>query len=294
MSQKTKRGSRKRKVDRTEVETHSIVEACTTVEEQSAFNNEEQEALARQQQVFLDEAAGLSGGKVCKESVQALSKEVLAKCAEQMHGADYEEYLQQLMELLGTASANSSEGVPVAQLAEKHRPHVQVVRREWEEKFLHEVSGCERPCMNAAAGECFVDKMLEYTGGGGKSFAMCEFYTPSVYADIEERGWTWPSTMHPCILCLRSMIFSKMMQARCQQIAVPPCVNFGLIGNIVEVPGEYCADNCFIGRADSYEGVSVPVVMPLFNNYRVEVRNGIHHVVQQLPYPGDSSNLFFF
>lgn len=296
MSTKTKRTNRKRKAEQVKVDEQNVQAVCDKVKEHYAFDSNEEQDLSRQQKMFVEEAIALAGGKekADQANIKALSKAVLEKCGDQLHRGDYEEYLQQLLVLLGSASSNANTGTCMDATVERHRPHVHIVTREWEEKFMHEVSGCERPCMNAATGECFVHKLLAYMGTTTPPFAMCEFYVKSVYEDIEARGWVWPTTQHPCIFCVRSMIFSQMMQVRCQKMTIPPSVNFGIIGNIVNVPGEYCAENCFIGRGDSYEGVTVPVVMPLFHHFRIEKRNGLSHVIQDLPYPGDNSNVFFF
>merc|ERR1712070_1001892 len=56
------------------------------------------------------------------------------------------------------------------------RSNVSMVRREWEERFMHEPSGCERACVNKSSHTCFAS-LIENHGILDPNFALCEFYT---------------------------------------------------------------------------------------------------------------------
>lgn len=88
-------------------------------------------------------------------------------------------------------------------------------------------------------------------------------------------GWIWPAVRRPCLLCLRNMIFSQLLNVRCNNLSVLTSVCYANIGNFVGVPGEYCVENVFVSRCDVYEGVSVPIVIPSVGDYEVCCVNGI-------------------
>jgi len=79
--------------------------------------------------------------------------------------------------------------------------------RKWEEKFLHEPTGCERPCANAASGTCFAS-MLKTGQINDRMLTLCEFYVPMEYEKIRASGWIWPKEIKPCLLCLRADMFA--------------------------------------------------------------------------------------
>ena len=173
------------------------------------------------------------------------------------------------------------------------RSNISMVRREWEERFLHEPSGCERPCCNKASNTCFAS-LIENHGVLDPNFALCEFYTEKEYTEIEQNGWCWPEAVKPCLLCLRNMIFYQLIQTRCSNNQVLASVNYAPIGNLVGVPGEYCAENCCVSRPDRHEGLLVPVVVPNVMDYKVIMRAGVRHLQQLLPLPGSFRSTFFF
>ena len=59
--------------------------------------------------------------------------------------------------------------------------------RAYEEGFLHEASGCERPCINSASQSCFAS-LIESNAVLDPSFALTEFYLPDEYKQIEKSG----------------------------------------------------------------------------------------------------------
>ena len=165
--------------------------------------------------------------------------------------------------------------------------------RKWEEQFLHEPTGCERPCVNFASGCCFAGSLQ--TGElSDLTLTLCEFYVPAEYERIKAAGWDWPKEAKPCLLCLRVEIYSRFIETRCNALSCVESINYATIGNIVGEPGEYTADTCFLSRPDRYEGVLHPVVVPTVFDYGILLVNGSRHLKQRLPYPGDANSSFFF
>ena len=140
----------------------------------------------------------------------------------------------------------------------EHRP-LSINRREYEERFMHEPSGAERPCANGVTnGTCFASYILN-NGVRDPNFTLCEFYDATEYARIERNGWVWPTTTNVCILCLRAEIFSQFMNTRCSGSGVCSAVNYSPIANVVGEKGEYTPSSCFLSSSQRYEGVFDPV-----------------------------------
>ena len=170
---------------------------------------------------------------------------------------------------------------------------VTILDRKWEDKFLHEPTGCERPCANSASGTCFASTLK--TGQvNDRKLTLCEFYVPTAYEQIRAGGWIWPKEVKPCLLCLRAEIYSKFLETRCNANGCAEDVNYATIGNIIGEPGEYDADSCFVSRPDLYEGVLHPVVIPTIHDYQIFVRNGNRHLQQLHAQPECETPSFFF
>ena len=158
---------------------------------------------------------------------------------------------------------------------------------------MHEPVGSERHCRNWLSRSCFAG-LLESNGVKDPSFGLCEFYTEPELVDIQNSGWVWPTGARLCILCLRAEIHTRFMAARCNNQRVVSNVAYSPIANIVEEEGEYCVESCFVSDPDRYEGVMEPVVIPTVHDYTVYRANGVRHLKQLLPKPGDVKSNFFF
>lgn len=170
---------------------------------------------------------------------------------------------------------------------------VTLVSRTWEDRFLHEPSGCERPCVNFSSRQCFAGCIK--TGQiSDPNLTLCEFYTPVEYEEIKASGWVWPKETKPCLLCLRCEIYSRFIETRCNANGCVENVNYATIGNIVGEPGEYVTESCFVSRPDRYEGVLHPVVIPTVYDYEIVLANGNRTLKQRLAYPEDAIPSFFF
>lgn len=204
--------------------------------------------------------------------------------------------LNQLSQFLMTSPKNTLT-TPVALKCQLKAAETTIVSRKWEEKFMHEPTGYERPCFNSISNNCFAST-IPCNGVIDKSFGLCEFYTETEYEEIKANGWKWPQQQRLCILCCREQAFRNFVEVRCGAKAVLDTVVFTKIGNIIDQPGEYCKESCFMSSSSVYEGVLDPVVVPCVNNYRMHTINGIRTLSQLLPTPKNTetnmSSLNFF
>ena len=183
-------------------------------------------------------------------------------------------------------------GTPTSSGAAAARISVVPVSREWEESFLHEPCGVERPCVSSQSQTgCWASKLCENAGSGTRSnahrgkLALVEFYTPDEYATIEANGWKWPEERRHCVLCGRVATHTLFVQARASSLHVAKDVSFSSVSNLVDVPGEYHSRDCFVSSPDRFEGVIDPVVLPRLGDYDVHLKNGVRHVHQRCGKP---------
>ena len=166
------------------------------------------------------------------------------------------------------------------------------VSREWEESFLHEPCGVERPCVSShSQNGCWASKLCENAGSGTRGHAqrdklvLVEFYTPDEHAAIEANGWKWPEEKRHCVLCGRVAAHTLFVQARASSLQVAKDISFSCVSNLVDVPGEYHSRDCFVSSPDRFEGVIDPVVLPRLGDYDIRLRNGVRHVHQRCGKP---------
>ena len=122
-----------------------------------------------------------------------LRARLFAQCVGKEHGAMPEtlyrqckEDLTKLGSLLTRSPCNSLSTNPSQPLPSMHTD-VTLLPRAYEEGFLHEASGCERPCINSASQSCFAS-LIESNAVLDPSFALTEFYLPDEYKQIEKSG----------------------------------------------------------------------------------------------------------
>ena len=167
------------------------------------------------------------------------------------------------------------------------------VTREWENTFLREPYGIERPClaMGSNAG-CWASRLQGNARvvrpglPNPEPLVLREFYTPAEYAAIEANAWKWPETRSLCVMCTRAATHAMFVQIRASNRRVPKDVGFSRVSNLVDIPGEYHSADCFISAPDRFEGVIDPVVIPRLVDYDVSTLNGVRHVTQKLGVPG--------
>ena len=143
------------------------------------------------------------------------------------------------------------------------RPDVPVITRAYEESFLREPTGSERPCV---AGELcegmFIDPCTP--------FVATEFLLP---------GEPQPSTLQFCVPCSRKVTQKLFYDALFTGKEVR-----GLIqryGNICNIPGEYARECMLITPPHApLHCMPLPVMSHQRNKYRVTISAGIKHLDQ--------------
>ena len=113
---------------------------------------------------------------------------------------------------------------------------------------------------------------LKLVDNGVGGFVLREFILPNV----EEHDVN-PSM---CLLCTRKSIsraYFAMLSG--EQSCRPNCV-ISRYYNLVNIPGEYRADDCIISNDDTYMGLVHPVVVYNRGDYRGRMENGKRCLVQ--------------
>ena len=167
----------------------------------------------------------------------------------------------------------------------KHKKHVrvsiQVVTRAYEEQYLCEPVGKQRPCiMGDQCQGMHLPHVLE------NAFILREFLLPT---EEEEYGRTGklPSEGCLCLMCKRSEIARAFINIRADGMGVKNNVILQDYRNIVDVEGEYCLDDCLLSSQTVFQGLLDPIVLHLRNAYRLKVVNGVRHYDQwRMKYPG--------
>ena len=167
----------------------------------------------------------------------------------------------------------------------KHKKHVrvsiQVVTRAYEEQYLCEPVGKQRPCI--MGDQCQGMHLPHVTAN---AFILREFLLPT---EEEEYGRTGklPSEGCLCLMCKRSEIARAFINIRADGMGVKNNVILQDYRNIVDVEGEYCLDDCLLSSQTVFQGLLDPVVLHLRNAYRLKVVNGVRHYDQwRMKYPG--------
>ena len=164
---------------------------------------------------------------------------------------------------------------------ERLRANIQSVSRKYEEEFLREARGSERPCSHG--NEC---EGLQIDTAGHKAFIVREFLLPTEQADYEKSG-KFPPERRMCLLCRRYEIARAHTNIRADAKGMRDDGVLQDYCNIVDVEGEYKLEHCVLSSRDCYEGVILPIVLHLRTAYRFrEDEHGIRHYDQwRMTYP---------
>ena len=167
----------------------------------------------------------------------------------------------------------------------KHKEHVrvsiQVVTRAYEEQYLCEPVGKQRPCiMNDQCQGMHLPHVTE------NAFILREFLLPTEEEEYIRTG-KLPSEGCLCLMCKRSEIARAFINIRADGMGVKNNVILQDYRNIVDVEGEYCLDDCLLSSQTVFQGLLDPIVLHLRNAYRLKVVNGVRHYDQwRMKYPG--------
>jgi len=171
----------------------------------------------------------------------------------------------------------------------KHKEHVrvsiQVVTRAYEEQYLREPVGKERPCI---MGDLCQGLHLPHVTNN--AFILREFLLPTEEEEYKRTG-KLPTEGRLCLMCKRSEIARAFINIRADGMGVKNNVILQDYRNIIDEEGEYCLEDCLLSSHSIFQGLLDPVVLHLRNAYRLRVTNGVRHYEQwRMKYPGQENH----
>lgn len=167
----------------------------------------------------------------------------------------------------------------------KHKEHVrvsiQVVRRAYEEGYLREPIGKERPCIMGE--QC---QGLHLPHVHDNAFVLREFLLPTEEDEFKRTG-KLPNAGRLCLMCKRSEIARAFINIRADGMGVKNNIVLQDYRNIVDEEGEYCLEDCILSSHTIFQSLLDPVVLHLRNAYRLKVVDGVRYYEQwRMKYPG--------
>jgi hypothetical protein len=157
---------------------------------------------------------------------------------------------------------------------EQARSSIEVVTRAYEEKFLREPIEDERACvMNE---NCQGNKLPHINDN---KFTLREFLLPSEDEEAKRTG-QWPKERRLCILCKRAEIARAFINIRADGMGVKDNVILQDYRNLVNIPGEYCLEDCILSSSTIFQGLLDPVVLHVKSAYRIQILQGVRHLQQ--------------
>ena len=170
---------------------------------------------------------------------------------------------------------------------DKYRDAIEPVTRKYEEDFMCEPTGDQRPCCmeEACEGRCIPQSP--------EKIILREFLLPSQLKLYEETK-RYPIERSPCILCKRLQIARLVVSARAAGTGMKDDCLVQDYYNFVNIPGEYDLKDCLLSKRTVWEGLVSPVVLHVRNAYKFELKNGKKTFTQwKIPFltrlPGSSS-----
>lgn len=171
----------------------------------------------------------------------------------------------------------------------KHKDHVrtsiQVVTRKYEEQYLREPVGKDRPCI--MGDQC---QGMHLPHVKTNAFVLREFLLPTEEEEFKRSG-TLPAEGRLCLMCKRSEIARAFINIRADGMGVKNNTILQDYRNIVGEEGEYCMEDCILSSPNIFQGLLDPVVLHLRNAYRLQVKQGVRYYEQwRMKYPGQQSH----
>jgi hypothetical protein len=168
---------------------------------------------------------------------------------------------------------------------ETARANIEVITREFEEKALREAVGDERECIMAE--NC---QGMQLPHVKDQKFILREFLLPSEEEEAK-RTRQWPKEGRLCILCKRAEIARAFINIRADGMGVKNNMILQDYRNIVNIPGEYCLEDCILSSSTIFQGLLDPVVLHIKSGYRVKTVNGVRYLDQwRMKYPEHSQS----
>ena len=170
---------------------------------------------------------------------------------------------------------------------EKMRDSIEGVTRAYEESFMCEPTGDQRPC---SMEEMCEGRFIPQSGSNG--FTLREFLLPSQLKTYEQTH-RYPLQRAPCIFCKRLQIAKMVVSARASGTGIRDDMLLQDYYNFVGIPNEYRLESCLLSKKTVWEGIVSPVVLHVRNAYKFVMKNGLKTYEQwQIPFltllPGQS------
>lgn len=163
---------------------------------------------------------------------------------------------------------------------ETARSTIEVVTRDYEQRYLREPVGNERQCI---MGELCQGMQLPHVKD--QKFILREFLLPSE-EEQSKRTRQWPKEGRLCILCKRAEIARAFINIRADGMGVKNNMILQDYRNLVNVPGEYRLEDCILSSSSIFQGLLDPVVLHIKSGYRVKTIQGVRHLDQwRMKYP---------
>lgn len=154
------------------------------------------------------------------------------------------------------------------------RAKTEVVPRAYEERYLREPTGKDRPCV--MGDHCHG---LNLPHVRENAFILREFLLPSQEEEYKRSG-KLPQERQLCLLCKRSEILRAFVNVRADNMGVKSHMILQDYRNIVNVPGEYHLKDCILSSPTIYQGLLDPVVKHTRHAYRLKVIDGVRYYDQ--------------
>lgn len=170
---------------------------------------------------------------------------------------------------------------------ERLRANIEPVTREYEESYLCEPIGSQRPCL--MDGSC---EGLQITNAKDRAFILREFLKPSEQREYEATG-KYPAERRLCLMCKRMELARAHTNIRADGMGVREDTILPDWRNLVDVEGEYRLEDCIVSSREVYEGILDPVVLHVRSAYRLCEKNGKRYYDQwRMGYPEKKEHLF--
>lgn len=171
---------------------------------------------------------------------------------------------------------------------ERFRAKIEPVSRQYEESFLCEPIGSQRPCLRGS--QC---EGLKITMAGDRAFILREFLLPSEQKKFEQTGKYRPEA-RLCLMCKRTEIARGYINTRASAMGISDDSILQDYRNIVDVPGEYNLKDCILSSRHVYEGLIDPIVLHIRSAYRMVEKDGVRHYEQwRMGYPSNTQHFLF-
>lgn len=168
------------------------------------------------------------------------------------------------------------------------RACIQTVTREYEDGFLREPVGNERPCL--LGNQC---EGLKITMARDKAFILREFLLPTEQKEYDTTG-KFPPERRLCLMCKRKEIARAWINIRADGMGMREDSILQDYRNLVDVDGEYCLKDCIVSSRHTYEGLIDPIVLHIRSAYRLVEKGGVRYYQQwRMAYPKSTQHFLF-